>query len=318
MRRSTFFDGVRQAEIDLTGDPVKLPIFYYDGEAMTGVFPAKLSRLRKYLPDKRLQPARLAPGIGVVTISCFEYRESDVGTYNELAIGIALNYPNHRANLPGRSLLGGVIRGQMDGYVWHLPVTTELAWKAGRELWNYPKIVAPIDFSQDDSTRTCKLSDEGEHILTMRADRLKSTRAENLQLFTHVYQDGQPQRGEFRLRMLNSGQSIKPGAAELELGSKHPWALELREVLLSTKSIASSYSPSMEGILFGPETISSHFIQMAAHAPAEAKAAPAKAAPAKAAAPKAAAPKAAPAKPDAAKPVAATASRAKSTVKAAG
>lgn len=275
MRTSPYFEGVRQAEIDLTGDPVKLPIFYYDGEAMTGVFPAKIGRLRKYLPDRRLEPARLAPGVGVVTISCFEYRDSDVGTYNELAIGIALNYPNHRANLPGRSLLGGVIRGQMDGYVWHLPVTTELAWKAGRELWNYPKIVAPIEFSQDEQTRTCKLTDEGQHILTMRAERLRSTRTENLQLFTHVYQDGQPQRGEFRLRMLNSGQSIKPGSAELELGDRHPWALELREVLLSTRSIAQSYSPSMEGILFGPENLSSHFIQMAAHAPKPAAAKPA-------------------------------------------
>lgn len=331
MRRSTFFEGVRQAEIDLTGDPVKLPIFYYDGEAMTGVFPARISRLRKYLPDRRLQPARLAPGVGVVTISCFEYRESDVGTYNELAIGIALNYPNHRLNLPGASLLGGVIRGQMDGYVWHLPVTTELAWKAGRELWNFPKIVAPIEYSQDERTRTCKLTDEGEHVLTMRAERIQATRTENLQLFTHVYQDGQPQHGEFRLRMLNSGQSIKPGSAELELGNRHPWAIELKDVLLSTKSIASSYSPSMEGILFGPENISSHFIQMAAHAPAEANQgtapAKAKAAPAKAttaesatqqAAPAKAAAKAAPAKAAPEKAASGAASRAKSTVKAAG
>lgn len=267
MRDSAYFDGVRQAEIDLTGDPVKLPIFYYDGEVTTGVFPAKLGRLRRYLPDRRLEPARLAPGVGVVTISCFEYRDSDVGTYNELAIGIGLNYPAYGANLPGKALLSGVLKGQMHGFVWHLPVTTELAWKAGRDLWNFPKIVAPIDFTQDDATRTCRLTDEGEHVLTMRAQRLRSTRTENLQLFTHIYQDGQPQHGEFRLRTRSSGQSIKPGGAQIELGPAHPWAEELRDVLISTRSIAHSYAPSMQGILFGPENVSSHFIQLAAHAP---------------------------------------------------
>lgn len=267
MRSTSFFEGVRQADIDVQGDVVKLPIFYYDGESMTGVFPAKLGRLRRLLPDRRLEPARLAPGVGVVTVTCFEYRESDVGTYNELAIGIALNYPHHRLNLPGRALLAGVARGQVDGYVHHLPVTTELALKAGRELWNYPKFVANIDYEQDEQSRTCRLSEGDEHILTMRAPRIRSHRTERLQLFTHVFQDGQPQRGEFKLLARNSGQSVKPGGAQLELGHRHPIAAELAEVLLSTKSLASAYTPSIEGILFGPENVTSKFIQLAAHAP---------------------------------------------------
>lgn len=267
MRATTFFEGVRQADIDVQGDTVKLPIFYYDGEFMTGVFPARLGALRRLLPDRRLSPARLAPGIGAVSITCFEYRDSDVGTYNELAIGIPLNFPNYRPNLPGLAMLGGVARGQLDGYVYHLPVTTELALKAGRELWNYPKFVAPIEFTQDDHTRTCRLSENDEHILTMRAPRIQATRTEKLQLFTHVYQDGQPQRGEFKLRAERSGQSIKFGAAQLEIGDRHPIANELRSVLISNKSIAASYSPKIEGILYGPENINSVMIQLAAHAP---------------------------------------------------
>lgn len=258
------FEGVRQAEIDIDGDNVKLPIFYYDGESMTGIFPAKLGGLKKLLPDRRLVPARLAPGIGAVSITCFEYRDSDVGTYNELAIGIALNYPHQRLNLPGRAMLGGVLRGQVDGYVHHLPVTTELALKAGRELWNYPKFVADIDFEEDEQTRTCRLAEGAEHILTMRGTKLKSHRTDNLQLFTHVYQDGQPQRGEFRLQAKNAGQTIRPGASQLEIGHQHPIAVELADVLLSTKSIASSYTPSMQGILFGPEVVNSRMIQLAA------------------------------------------------------
>jgi hypothetical protein len=269
MRATTFFEGVRQADIDVQGDIVKLPIFYYDGESMTGIFPAKLGALRKLLPDRRLSPARLAPGVGALSVTCFEYRDSDVGTYNELAIGIPLNFPAFRANVPGRAMLGGVLSGQLDAYVLHLPVTTELALKAGRELWNYPKFVASIDFTQDEQTRTCRLAEGAEHILTMRAPRIRSNRTEQQQLFTHVYQDGQPQRGEFKLLARNSGQTIKPGAAELEIGDRHPIASELRGALLSNKSLAASYTPQIEGILYGPENINSRMIQLAAHAPDE-------------------------------------------------
>jgi Acetoacetate decarboxylase (ADC) len=269
MRATTFFEGVRQADIDLHGDIVKLPIFYYDGESMTGIFPAKLGALRKLLPDRRLSPARLAPGVGAIAINCFEYRDSDVGVYNELAIGIPLNFPAFRANLPGRAMLGGVIRGQLDAFVHHLPVTTELALKAGRELWNFPKFVAAIDYTQDEHTRTCRLAEGAEHILTMRAPRTRGNRTERTQLFSHTFQDGQPQVGEFKLLAQNSGQSIKLGAAELEIGDRHPIATELRGVLLSTKSIAAAYTPKMEGILFGPENISSRMIQLAALAPGQ-------------------------------------------------
>lgn len=267
MRTTTFFDGVRQAELDLDGDAVKLPIFYYDGEAMTGVYPARIGVLRKLLPDRRLSPARLAPGVGAIAITCFEYRESDVGTYNELAIAIVLNYPRHRINAPGKAMLGGLIRGQLDVYVHHLPVTTDLAWRAGRVLWNFPKFVTPIDYEEDASSRTCRLSEDGEQILTMSMPKLPSSRTEQIQLLTSTYQDGQPQLGEFKLEAERYGWSLKPGAAQLELGRNHAIARELSTALLSTKSIAAAYTPSVQGILFGPGNINSRMIQLAAHEP---------------------------------------------------
>lgn len=274
MRSNDFFEGVRQADIDIDGDVVKLPIFYRDGEAMTGVFPARLGVLRSMLPDRRLSPARLAPGIGAIAVTCFEYRDTDVGSYNELAIGIVLNHPRHRINAPGKSMLGGLMRGQLDAFVHHLPVTTDLALVAGRELWNYPKFIASIDFEEDAETRTCRLAEDGEHILTLRMPKLVGASDQQIQLFTHIYQDGQPQRGEFKLLAHDYGWSLKPGAAQIELGRSHPIAGELSSALVTTKSLAASRTPQIEGILFGPENINSRMIQLAAGV--EAPAAPAK------------------------------------------
>jgi hypothetical protein len=253
MRASPFFEDIKQIDLNLDGHDVKLPIHYYDGSAMTGIFPAKLSVLRRFLPDRRFSPARLAPGVGTVSVTCFEYVDTDIGSYNELAIGIPLNVPHHRANLPGRALLEARITGQMHAFVHHLPVTTEIALVAGKRLWNYPKFVAGIDFTDTSDKRICRLSEGEEHILTMSCDRISTRGGQDVQVFSHLWHQRQPQSSEFKLRAARAGEAPKPGVAQLELGHQHPISRELREALISTKSIAAQWWEGLEGILYGPE-----------------------------------------------------------------
>lgn len=252
MRASTYFEGIQQTPIDVDGMEFKVPLFYYDGEQMTGIFPAKLSKLKKMVPDPRFSPARLAPGVGAITITCFEYRDTDIGPYNELAIGISLNEPFFRPNLPGLALLDAVRRNQYDAWVHHLPVTTEIARDGGVEFYNYPKFIASIDFEQDDQRRTCRLAEGAEHILTMGTPRLRGGRTEEVQIFSHLYQNREPQSSEFKILAHDLGRTAKFGSAALELGDRHPIALELKDALITTKSIAAAYSPRIEGILYGP------------------------------------------------------------------
>jgi len=256
MRSSAFFDGVHQVQVPLGERSLSVPVFYYDGSAMTGVFPARLSVLRRWMPDRRFRPARLAPGVGAVTITCFEYRDTDIDPYNELAIAVPLNEPFFRSNVPGRAMLDAVRRGQHDVWVHHLPVTTDLACRGGVEFYNYPKFVASIDYSESGNGRSCRLAEGASEILTLTSERLSGGDDTNVQLFCHLYQDRQPQRAEFKIHAPQMAQSIRPGAAQLELGDEHPIARELAAALLSRRSIAASWAPKIEGILYGPEQIS--------------------------------------------------------------
>lgn len=252
MRASTFFEGIHQTPIERDGYVFKVPLNYYDGEQMTGVFPARLSGLRRMLPDRRMAPARIAPGVGAITITCFEYRDTDIEAYNELAIAIPLNEPYFRPNIPGRAMIDAVRRGQFDCWVHHLPVTTEIARVGGVEFYNYPKFIAGIDYEQNGAVRTCRLSEGAEHILTMQCERIAGRGNKQIQLFSHLYQNREPQSSEFKILAHDQGETIKPGAAQLELGDRHPIARELEGVLLSKKSISAAYSPRIEGILYGP------------------------------------------------------------------
>lgn len=252
MHSSGFFEGIKQTTMWIGEHEMKAPLHYRDGEQMTGIFPAKLGKLRKLLPDPRISPARLAPGVGAITVTCFEYRDTDIAPYNELAIGIPLNEPFFRSNMPGRAMLSAVRRGQYDTWVHHLPVTTEIARLGGVEFYNYPKFNASIDFESSPQRRSCELAEGAEHILTLDCKRLKGEEATDLQIFSHLWQNRERQSSEFKIRAHKLGRSIMPGAAKLTLGSRHPISTELRSVLLSKSSIAAAYSPKIEGILYGP------------------------------------------------------------------
>jgi Acetoacetate decarboxylase (ADC) len=261
MRGSPFFEGVSQIDAALDGEAVKLPIFYYEGSAISAIFAARLKALRELMPDPRFSPARLAPGVGTVAVTCFEYRDTDIGPYNELAISVPLNEPSSAPNLPGQALVGSLRRRQLHAWVQHLPVTTEIARLGGVELYNYPKFIGGIDFEQTESRRTCRLSEGQEHILTLSGSLIATPRKERFQLFSHLWMDQQPQGSEFKINASAMGMSLSRGAAELELGTRHPIARELRSLLHSQRPIQYQYIPRFEGILYGPEHLTLPLIE---------------------------------------------------------
>ena len=256
MRRSPFFDGVTQSDVTIAGQPAKVPIFYYDGTAIQAVFAARLGALRRLMPDPRFSPARLAPGLGAVAITCFEYRDTDIGPYNELAISVVLNEPWFLPNLPGLALVSSLRRRQLHAWVHHLPVTTEIARAGGVDFYNYPKFIAGIDFEQSDERRTCRLSEGAEHILTLSGKRIATQRSEQFQLFSHLWMDRQPQSSEFKINASQMGVSLSPAAATLQLGDRHPIARELAELIVRRRPLQYQYTASFEGILYGPEHLS--------------------------------------------------------------
>ena len=255
MRRSSFFEGVRQIDIEIGGQPGKTPTFYYDGRGMTALFAARYGLLRELMPDPRYVPARLVPGLGVLAISCLEYRDTDIGPYNELLIGVPLSEPDFRANIPGRALVAARRRGQQPSFVWQLPVTTEIALRGGVDFYNFPKFIAEIEFNETPDGARCRLAEGREHILTLSGKRIGTPHNAQVDHFLRLWMDGQPQAAHFRMNQLQVGSSTRRTAAALELGARHPIALELSRLLVSRKPLWYEYCPSFEAILFGAEHI---------------------------------------------------------------
>ena len=199
MRGSPFFEGVTQMQATLGDEPSSCRSSTTTAPPRAPSSRRGSGRLRQLMPDPRFCPARLAPGLGAVAVTCFEYRDTDIGPYNELAISVVLNEPWFLPNVPGRALLASLRRRQLHAWVHHLPVTTEIARAGGVDLYNYPKFIGGIDFEQTATRRICRLSEGEEHILTLSGERLATPRCERFQLFSHLWMDRQPQRSEFKI-----------------------------------------------------------------------------------------------------------------------
>lgn len=141
------FRGVKQFEFQspasaaqLGRESFRIPVYYYDNSSLTVIHTASTARVRPYLPDPRMHPLEVAPGRCLVAFTAFEYRKTDIDPYNEFSIAILINFD--KTVIPGLSVLRQLLSNAFHAYVWHLPVTTEIARYGGVELYGYPRRVA--------------------------------------------------------------------------------------------------------------------------------------------------------------------------------
>jgi len=156
------FENVVQKPRSTSRGPCELPILYRDGSWFGVFYRIDVARANRLLDGTGLEAMPLL-GKALVTIQAWEYRDSTVGRYGELGLGIQTR---KRGSAP--SLLKYALdqRKQPDQGIWvvTLPVTTEPAWAAGVEIWGYPKYVTPIETRFDDRAYV-RLGDELEMTL---------------------------------------------------------------------------------------------------------------------------------------------------------
>lgn len=252
---SGFFKSISQVELPMLEfhRMGRLPVFYYDNTSMTAAFMASTAEVKKLLPDPDMHLIEVMPGRCVVTFTAFEYRDTDIDPYNEFSIGFMISHGKKR--LPAMPLLSSLLNSDYSVYVWQLPVTTEIARWGGVELYGFPKFVADINFDRSAKKTTCKLSHNGQHILTLDAKKIKTSLTEKpLRFRAFSMLDGNPMCANVYTNRLQYGQSMMPNAAKLTLGD-HPIAQTLKSLKLSSFPLMLQYIPQNELALFGPRNL---------------------------------------------------------------
>lgn len=243
MMETQFLKSQELRVIRLEAGEVKLPILYQEASSMWALFPVPSAPLKALIPNCRLKLIPLLPGFTLVGIACLEYKQSDLGSYNEVGIFFPVRY-RPRLNLPLVPLLFEEAYEDMGLYIHRLPVTTEVALEAGQRIWGYPKFIADIAFEEAGDWRTCQLTEAGQRILelSIRIPQTGSLRRRDLTTFSVL-------EGRLLITTVNVQASMhstrNPKAAQLTLGP-HPYGEELKAWHLSTRAIETRFYTHMQ------------------------------------------------------------------------
>jgi len=252
MRDHPFFKDTPRKTLDIEGEPIEFPIFYYDVRLIAAAFTVKVSELKRLLPHPKFKPIQIWPGTGMLEIAAFEYRDTSIGPYNELAIAIPIRFPPGLV-VPGLSAMKMMRKKRFSVYVHHLPVTTQLALKLGVRFYNYPKFLADITFQDVDDNLEVTLREGGDLILKMRAQKLTPGKSRGFDVHTYSMKKDAVMHSLVEGWAPQLAAVMRGKVAELELG-EHRISKELDDLDLSKTGRSGLYGDGAMIKLNHPDT----------------------------------------------------------------
>lgn len=219
------------------GKLVRIPVVVRDAVGMSGMFPVRSARVRALLPTPRLHPAEWLPGWSICVLAAIEYKDNDLGSYNEVGVNFLVTYGD-RPPTPLVGLVTASRQGTLGAYVHRLPVTTSFSRDAGRDIWGFPKTVDTITFSDVGPNRICRLDADGAHVLTFAMRRGGTRTLPEMPQDAYAWRDGMLFKTPSRMAADAVGFHL--GGATVTLGS-HPIADELRGLGFPRRALSTTW-----------------------------------------------------------------------------
>jgi hypothetical protein len=232
---------------------VRIPIFYRENTSMSAIYTASTAKLRRLLPFDDLHPVEMTPGRCLIAFSAFEYRQTDIGPYNEFSIAALVTFA--KKSIPGITLLSQLVKNSFEAYILYLPVTSEIARKGGVELGGYPKFIADITFGKRNTLLTCDLSENGERILTLSGRQLPTAKGRLTKFTVYTRLNNIPLKSNVYLNPIRFSQSYQKTSAVLDIGDSHEICEVLKSLDLSSHPKVYQYCPDYEAILFDTKNV---------------------------------------------------------------
>ena len=255
------FSGIHQVDWYIGGRKILYPVFFKETSSFGALFPARIKVLRQLLPDVRFSPARILPGVGLISINVIEC--TDMG-FNDLSIAIVLNNPGF-PKIPGYNIFRQAMQNNASIYILHQLVTSENASILLSGWASMPTPVISMNFSHEHDRISCETLENNELICRLTGRKIPAVNADLMKCFCNYYENKQPQLWELKVGALEHGFSLGPKDVELTMGSNHPIAEKISKALLSHRAIRYIYMPSAQAVLYGPEHLQASNLRYMLH-----------------------------------------------------
>jgi len=245
MMDENFFSGYVDKQVMCGERPLPLPLKFKEIRAMMGYFPVKASLIKPMLP------AGLSPvsffGYGIVGLAGIEYRDVNIGPYDEIAVQTLVRYIG---KLPPQARQG-YMRERVGMHIMIISVTTQEASDSGIHIWGYPKFISQIEFQDQGDQRECRWRIDGQEVLRltmttsgfsylMNAPMVNFSQKENELLKNVLY-------CKFPLKMTRGGPNVRV------VYGTHPLGQKIKDLIGDKKAIASCSFEKGLGVLDVPD-----------------------------------------------------------------
>ena len=222
-----------QPSYEIQGKTVQLPAVVRDASSGSALYVVDSAVAAKLVPDA-FEVVESAPGQTQFTIVIVDYRDNDLGDYDEVGLIFFVKPAGQPEAAPG-------------AYIYKLPVNQSFTCEAGCSIWGFPKSVEELDFQTREGSATCRLEMDGQHVLTLTVPRGGDGETPESDSTGYTIIEGVPHKLVFSRG--GTGELTVPGGkgVTLVLGD-HPLADELRSLGLETATpLVSAWSEHMFG-----------------------------------------------------------------------
>jgi hypothetical protein len=238
-------------EYEIQGKVIRFPVEVRDATSGAATFLVPTSAAARLIPAE-FEIAEILPGRGICSLAMIDYKDNDLGDYNEIAVGFMVVPKGSRPRIPYLGTIIDLMKGRLASHITHMPVDQSFTRDAGATIWGYPKTVQEIDIEDLGSRARARLVCDGEHALTLTLPRGGTRTVADSSIETLSLIEGVPHRTTASQRI--DGMGFRLGGAEVELGTGRI-ADELRSLGFPKSALMCIWMEHMEARFGRPEKL---------------------------------------------------------------
>ena len=236
----------------IQGRTVRLPVRVRDASSGTATYLVPSKAARRLLPQGPIDVVEILPGRALLSIGVIDYRDNDLGDYDEIAIAFFVRERRARPGVPYLGPLLDLARQRVATYIHRLPVNQSFTREAGCRIWGFPKTLDEIDIETPPGRFLCTWVKDGRHVFTFSVPRGGTRSLPEVGLTTYSFIEGVAHRTRFTSAA--EGVGVRLGGAELRLGD-HAIADELRGLGLPRRALMTTWMERMRATFDPPEKV---------------------------------------------------------------
>lgn len=224
------------------GREVTFPVVVRDASNGTAIFLVSSAAAQNLLPGESFAVVECAPGQTQLAVGFVDYRDNDLGDYNEAMIVFFVRP-------------AGVPNAPEGTFIYALPVDQEFTCAAGRRIWGFPKSVERVDVDLGEASATCRLVMQGRLVFELTLPT--GTAGEDtgtMEMVTYSYLEPSGQAAATRFTQAGATGFGDPAAVRLVLGD-HPIGRALAGLGLPSTPMLTTWTPRMRGAFFAPQSL---------------------------------------------------------------